>query len=220
MGRRRQQSLPGLGPWLVDPQSDLGLSLDPKVNQKLADKIFLWKTPAGPVRRLAAGAPNSYGVWNFAKNKDTAIEFLKYYADHWVDAFKASTGYNHPLFANIVPKPMPILSNDPTSHPHDKLAVLEDCRRVVAPCSAIPDRPGPRTDEVVNNFIIPDMMAKAATGQMTPEEAVKWAQKEVELIFKKWEVVLSVRTAGSSRRSAARRPFGAAAARRTLARCA
>jgi multiple sugar transport system substrate-binding protein len=30
------------------------------------------------------------------------------------------------------------------------------------------------------------MMAKAATGKMTPEEAVKWAQKEAELIYKKW----------------------------------
>ncbi len=30
-----------------------------------------------------------------------------------------------PIYANIVPKPMPILSNDPTSHPHDKLAILQ-----------------------------------------------------------------------------------------------
>jgi len=31
-----------------------------------------------------------------------------------------------------------------------------------------------------------DMMAKAATDKATPEEAVAWATKEVELIYKKW----------------------------------
>ena len=81
--------------------------------------------PAGPVRRLAAGSPNSYVIWRFALNKDTAIEFLRYWIDHGTESFEASTGYNHPLFANIVPKPMPILSNDPTSHPVDKLSVLQ-----------------------------------------------------------------------------------------------
>ena len=30
------------------------------------------------------------------------------------------------------------------------------------------------------------MMAKAATDKATPEEAVAWAQKEIELIYKKW----------------------------------
>ena len=60
-------------------------------------------------------ASEFYGIWKFAKNKETAIEFLKYYADNWAEAFKASEGYNNPCFANLVPKPMPILSNDPTS---------------------------------------------------------------------------------------------------------
>ena len=40
--------------------------------------------------------------------------------------------------------------------------------------------------EVVNNFIIVDMMAKAATDQATPEEAVAWAHKEIEPIYRKW----------------------------------
>jgi multiple sugar transport system substrate-binding protein len=33
------------------------------------------------------------------------------------------------------------------------------------------------------------MMAKAATDKATPEEAVAWAQKEIELIYKKWSAV-------------------------------
>src|SRR5262249_17503334 len=79
-------------------------------NPELAEKISIRTPPAGPARRLAGSSPNSYGIWRFARNKDTAIEFLRHYAGHWVEAFEASTGYNHPLFANIVPQPMPILS--------------------------------------------------------------------------------------------------------------
>jgi multiple sugar transport system substrate-binding protein len=173
----------GRGSWIHNPIS--AYRTIQKATPELADKIFIWKTPAGPVRRLAAGSPNSYGIWRFARNKDTAIEFLRHYSDHWVEAFKASTGYNHPLFADIVPKPMPILSDDPTSHPPDKLRILETANEWHA-TYGYPGPAGPASDEVVGNFIIVDMMAKAATDQATPEEAVAWATKEVELIYKKW----------------------------------
>jgi hypothetical protein len=49
-----------------------------------------------------------------------------------------------------------------------------------------PGPAGPASDEVADNFILVDMMAKAATDKATPEEAVAWAQKEIELIYKKW----------------------------------
>ncbi len=173
----------GRGSWIHNPIS--AYRTIQKANPDLADKVYIWKTPAGPVRRLAGGSPNSYGIWRFARNKDTAIDFLRHYSDHWVEAFKASTGYNHPLFADIVPKPMPILSDDPTSHPSDKLRILETANEWHA-TYGYPGPAGPASDEVVGNFVIIDMMAKAATDQATPEEAVAWATKEVELIYKKW----------------------------------
>jgi multiple sugar transport system substrate-binding protein len=130
-------------------------------------------------------ASEFYGIWKFAKNKEAAIEFLKYYRDHWPEAFKASEGYNNPCFANLVPKPMPILANDPTSTPHDKLAILQNSDK----WSAIPGYPGPATpatDEIYYAFILNDMMAKAATGQSSAEDAVKAATQRCEAIFKKW----------------------------------
>jgi len=172
----------GRGSWIQNPIS--AYRSTQKSNPALADKISVWKAPAGPVRRLAAGAPNSYVIWKFARNKDAALDFLRHYADNWVQGFNASTGYDHPLFENLVPTPS-ILSNDATSHPHDKLKVLE----TAAEWCVVFGYPGPSTpaaDEVADNFILPDMMAKAATGQMTPEEAVKWASREAELIYKKW----------------------------------
>jgi multiple sugar transport system substrate-binding protein len=156
-----------------------------QVSKKLADDTFVMKAPKGPVRQIMAAAPEFYGIWKFSRNQDTAKDFLRYYADHWADAFKASTGYNMPVFANIVPKPMPILSDDPTSTPRDKLVVLQDSDQ----WSAATGYPGPfwpATDEIYNDFIISDMMAKAATGAMTPEESVKWAAQQCQGIFDKW----------------------------------
>ena len=175
----------GVGSFIVNPISAYRSAQ--QINQKVADDIFVMDPPKGPVRTLMGAASNSYGIWKFAKNQEAALDFLKYYADNWVDSFKASTGYNMPIYANIVPKPMPILSNDPTSHPPTKLAILQDSDK----WSAVAGWPGPAwaaTDEVYNDFIICDMMTKAATGQLNPEDAVKWAQHETELIFKKWEV--------------------------------
>jgi multiple sugar transport system substrate-binding protein len=173
----------GRGSWIMNPISAYRSAQ--KINPKLADNIWVSAPPKGPVRRISCTAPNSYGVWNFAKNKEAAMAFLKHYADNWVEAFKASTGYNNPIYANIVPKPWPIISDDPTSHPHDKLKVLE----TASEWSGTFGFPGPAwgaTDEVVNNWIVIDMFAKAATDKMSPEDAVKWAQHETELIFKKW----------------------------------
>ena len=156
-----------------------------ELNKKVADDIFVLKAPKGPVRQLIGSAPNSYGIWKFAKNKEAAIAFLKDYTDNWVEAFKASTGYNMPIYANIVPKPMPLLSDDPTSTPRDKLAILQTSDE----WSAAIGYPGPAwaaTDEVYNNFVLCDMMAKTATGAMTAEESVKWAAQQCEDIFEKW----------------------------------
>ena len=171
------------GSWIHNPIS--AYRSIQKASPELADKIYVWKTPAGPVRRIAAASPNSFVVWRFARNPDVAIDFLRYYADHGTESFQASTGYNHPLFADIVPMPMPILSNDPTSHPADKLTVLQTAGEWHA-TYGYPGPAGPASDEVADNFVINDMMAKAATDKATPEEAVTWATKEVELIYKKW----------------------------------
>jgi multiple sugar transport system substrate-binding protein len=173
----------GKGCWIHNPIS--AYRTIQKSNPELADKIFAWKTPAGPVRRLVAGSPNSYAIWKFARNQDAAMAFLRYYAENWVEGFKASTGYNMPIFPNVVPRPMPILSNDPTSHPPDKFVVLQDCNEWQA-VYGWPGPAGPAADEVANAYVIPDMMAAAATDRMTPEEAVAWADKQIRGIYKKW----------------------------------
>ena len=174
----------GVGSYIINPISAYRSAQ--KINKKLADDIFVIGPPKGPVAQLIGASSEFYGIWKFAKNKEGAIEFLKYYSANWPAAFKASEGYNNPCFDGLVPKPMPILSNDPTSHPHDKLAILQSS----GDWSALPGYPGPATpamDEINYAFIIPDMMAKAATGALSPEASVKWAAQRCEAIMKKWQ---------------------------------
>jgi multiple sugar transport system substrate-binding protein len=178
-----QYIVSGVSSYIINPISAYRTAQ--KANKKLADDIHVIEPPKGPAKRMMGAASEFYGIWKFAKNKEAAIEFLKYYSEHWPEAFKASEGYNNPCFAGLVPKPMPILSGDPTSNPRDKLKILQDSDQ----WSAIPGYPGPATpamDEIYYAFIINDMMAKAATGQLSAEEAVKWATQQCEGIMKKW----------------------------------
>ena len=173
----------GVASYIVNPIS--AYRTTQKQNKKLADDIAIIEPPKGPVKQIMGAASEFYGIWKFAKNKEAAKEFLRYYAQNWPEAFKASEGYNNPCFAGLVPKPMPILSNDPTSSPPDKLAILQDSDK----WSAIPGYPGPATpamDEIYYQFIINDMMTKTATGQSSAEDSVKFATRQCEAIMKKW----------------------------------
>ena len=173
----------GVGSYIINPIS--AYRTVQKSNKKLADDIFIIEPPKGPAKRFMGAASEFYGIWKFAKNKEAAKEFLRYYAANWPEAFKASEGYNNPCFAGLVPKPMPILGNDPTSNPPDKLKILQDSDQ----WSAIPGYPGPATpamDEIYYQFIVNDMMAKTATGQLSAEDSVKWATQQCEAILKKW----------------------------------
>jgi multiple sugar transport system substrate-binding protein len=173
----------GVSSYIINPISAYRTAQ--KLNKKLADDIFVIEPPKGPAKTIMGAASEFYGIWKFAKNKEAAIEFLRYYSANWPEAFKASEGYNNPCFAGLVPRPMPILSNDPTSTPHDKLSILQDSDK----WSAIPGYPGPATpamDEIYYAFIINDMMAKAATGQSSAQDAVKSATAQCEAIMKKW----------------------------------
>ena len=174
----------GVGSYIINPISAYRTAQT--LNKKLADDIYVIEPPKGPAGRMMGAASEFYGIWKFARNQEAAKEFLRHYSANWREAFTASSGYNNPCFAGLVPKPMPILSDDPTSTPRDKLAILQDSDK----WSAIPGYPGPASpamDEIYYTFIVPDMMAKAATGQATPEEAVKWAAGQCEAILKKWQ---------------------------------
>jgi multiple sugar transport system substrate-binding protein len=170
---------------VLDPQSDLGLSHRPAVESRARRSDPPLEAPGRAGAPVTGATGNAYAIWKFARNPEAALAFLHYYAEHLAEAFQASTGFNNPVFANVLPQPMPILSDDPTSHPPDKLAILQNAGEWHA-AYGYPGPAGAAAGEVANAFIIPDMMAAAATDKMAPEEAVAWADKQIHGIYRKW----------------------------------
>lgn len=164
-----------------------------EVQPDVADDIF-FKTPlegpAGPDWALAHGhAVMMYQIPNHSENADTAREFLLYLQDNYAEAIVASKYYNFSSYPSNLPELLEdggLLDNDEFgSNPPDKLAPLKSANDWTTNLGW----PGPANaaiGEIFNLPIIPNMMARAATGLQTPEEAVAQAEQEVTEIFDRW----------------------------------
>jgi len=158
-----------------------------KDNPDMSSKI--WVSPAlkGPVRRIAAEhVMDCYVVWDFAENKEGAKKFLADYIDNFGAGFKASEFYNFPCFPQTVPDLKQQIATDAKANPPDKYKVLGDVLDW-ATNVGYPGYASAAIDEVFNTFVLPTMFAKAARDEMSPEDAVKAADKEVRRIFDKWK---------------------------------
>ena len=158
-----------------------------KDNPEMSTKIQVGPALKGPVRRIAAEhVMDCYVVWDFAENKDGAKKFLADYIDNFGAGFEASEFYNFPCFPSTVPDLKQQIANDPKGKPPDKYKVLGN----VLDWATNVGYPGYATaaiDEVFNTFVLPTMFGKAARDEMTPEDAVRAADKEVRRIFDKWK---------------------------------
>jgi multiple sugar transport system substrate-binding protein len=158
-----------------------------KENPEMSKAIQICAAPKGPVRRIAAEhVMDCYTIWNFAENREGAKKFLIDYIDSFGAAFTASEFYNFPCFPKTVPDLAKQVANDPKGVPPDKYKVLAN----VLDWATNVGYPGYATagiDEVFNTFVIPTMFAKAAREEMTPEDALSAAEKEIKRIFEKWK---------------------------------
>ena len=158
-----------------------------KDNPEMSKAIQIAQALKGPVRRIAAEhVMDCYVIWDFAENKEGAKKFLVDYIGAFGEAFKASEFYNFPCFPSTVPDLKTQIANDPKGVPPDKYKVLGN----VLEWATNVGYPGYATaaiDEVFNTFVIPTMFAKAARDEMSPEDAVDAADKEVRRIFDKWK---------------------------------
>lgn len=157
-----------------------------KMNPDISKKIWLAKSPKGPVRRMGLEhVMDVYVIWKFAQNIDGAKKFLIDYIDNFKQAFLASEFYNFPCFPQTVPDLNKLISNDPNAHPPEKYKVLEDVLEW-ATNVGYPGYANAAIDEVYNTWIISTMFARAATGAETPEDAIKQAHDAIKRIFEKW----------------------------------
>ena len=157
-------------------------------NQKLpvADNIWLAKAAQGPVRRIGLEhVMDVYVIWKFAENIDGATRFLVDYIGNSRQGFLASEFYNFPCFPQTVPDLQTLIAKDDKAKPPDKYKVLEDALDW-ATNVGYPGYANAAIDEIFSTWVISTMFAQAATGRLTPEEALNQADAEVQRIFKKW----------------------------------
>jgi len=158
-----------------------------KVNPGQANDVFFVKALQGPEDALAAQhVMYNWIVPEHAKNPDAAQEFLLHYTENYARATWESELYDFPAFPDGVPKLNEWLDDDPFgSQPRDKLAVLKDA----LDWSTNVGRHGNANTaigEVFGTFIVPNMYARAARGQQSPEESVARAESQIKPIFAKW----------------------------------
>jgi multiple sugar transport system substrate-binding protein len=150
-------------------------------------KIMISQALKGRVGRIApAQVMDCYVIWEFAKNKEGAQQFLIDYIDVFHDGFIAGQFYNFPCFLSTCPSLKKEISNDLLANPPDKYKVLDNALDWTTHVG-YPGYTTAAIDEAFKTWVIPTMFAKVARGDETPENAAKAAEEEYKRIFGKWK---------------------------------
>lgn len=157
-----------------------------KIAPEMEKKIWLAKAPKGPVRRMGLEhVMNVYAIWKFAENIEGAKKFLIDYVSNFRTAFLASEYYNFPCFARTVPDLKKLVAHDKKAQPPDKYKVLEDVLDW-ATNVGYPGYANAAISEIFGTWVISTMFARVASGHLSPQDAIKAADKKVKAVFKKW----------------------------------
>ena len=172
---------------VVHPQFHFGLAYGTE-REPIGGRRHLRQGAAeGPRPRLVAQhVMYNWIVPSFSPNVDAAKEFLLHYTANLPSVTYQSKLYDFPAFPDAVPDLDGWLDKDPFgANPPDKLAVLKDstdwCTNIGHPGPA-----SPAISEVLYTFVIPNMYAKAARGELSPQQSVAEAEKQINGIFQNW----------------------------------
>jgi multiple sugar transport system substrate-binding protein len=153
---------------------------------ELAAKVGLLPTPDGPGGRHASYVVNVYVVWKFAANPEAAKQFLVDLALESRESVIRSDLYNLPSFPGGVSDLRELGTADARGRPPGKYGLLAEAEAWSTNIGH-PGYSNAAIDEVFNQFIVPRMFASAARGELSPEDAVRRAEAEMQPIFAKWK---------------------------------
>ena len=202
-----QALIAGKASYIVNSISAYRSAQDTKPD--IAKDVFFTGPLAGPngTRWANVHVLYNYIIPKFAKaREDTAKQFIKYLAENYDQAMYNSKLYNSPsFFDTAVPKGnrgyaaiagatrLLDLNNawfadDPfrlQGEAHGKLKPLLGATSWTTNLGH-PGYSNPAAGEVFNTFVLPNMMAKAARGSLTPEAAVEDAARQIRHIYEGW----------------------------------
>jgi ABC-type glycerol-3-phosphate transport system substrate-binding protein len=193
-----------VGPRSRSPRAPSSASACPRRLSYILNSISAWRTaqganpdvandvgfvPAlrGPKdTRAAQHVLYNWIIPKHAKGVDAAKAFLLHYTENFAAATRASKLYDFPAYDERVPQLNGWLDKDPFgAKPADKLSFLKDATS----WSTNIGYPGPSNTaigEVFGTFLIPNMFASAARGEVSPKQAVARAEAQIKPIFEKW----------------------------------
>jgi multiple sugar transport system substrate-binding protein len=130
-------------------------------------------------------ATNCSAVWSFAENREGAKQFLSDLVDNSLASYEQSRGCNFPIYQKTVPDLIVRLENDARGDPPYKYKELKDALHWTANLG-FPDYANPVAMEAFNGFVVPRMFVSAVKGDLSPEDAARAAEAEVQRIAAKW----------------------------------
>lgn len=159
-------------------------------NQEVANDIYFLPALKGPGGTALASqhVVRSYILPNWAKNVDKCKQFLMDLVGDAHDGVYNSELYDFPAFKNptVTNTLDGWLKNDPfKSQPPDKLSLLATAQS----WSTNVGHPGPTSPavgEIFDTNVISTMMADAARGKSSAQDAVAAAHQQCETVFAKW----------------------------------
>lgn len=160
------------------------------IDPEAADNIGLGPALVGPRGDQYASSHvwSVYVIPNYVEGPEleAAKAFLLHLTANYNQAVFNSKLYNFPAFPSTVPELQGWLTQDPFgSRPADKLLVLNSALDTAA-WLGFPGPANPAIGEIFGTNIIVTMMAEAARGEKTPEQAIADAETQINAIFDKW----------------------------------
>ena len=145
----------------------------------IAAQLWHHDTPSGPKGHYRGALFVNFGVWKWCKEKKAAKELIMYLLERpqqW-KMLHAAQGYDMPQLKPMYAHPVWEEEGPPKGTIYNYIP-RGDEQLIVGGWPASPEIGA----EIYNQYIIPTMVAKATTGEMSPKEAMKWAAGELEMI--------------------------------------
>ena len=124
-------------------------------------------------------------VWNFARNRDGACQFLANLPDTSRAGYDHSRGCNFPTYPKTVPDLIVKLSKDARAEPSYKYVELKDALHWT-PNLGVPGFTTPAYMEIFSGSLIPIMVQSVLKGERNPADAVAAGAAEMRRIVAKW----------------------------------
>jgi multiple sugar transport system substrate-binding protein len=152
-----------------------------------ASNLQLAPVPEGPAGRLGPSFGfRPYIIWQFAENVEGAKQFLIDYVANARRAFLASGFQNMPILPATVADLASVVAADSSASPPNKYNIVAQAGTWTTNIGH-PGYTNAAIGEIFIKGLLPTMFAQAATGRLTPEEALDQADGQVRQIFDKWK---------------------------------